>query len=146
MKKSKIISEKDLFKREEKNKQILDNGNKVILNLHSKGHFIIEVTKESIKISSKGFANFSRRGFSGSKTISIDKLSGVQYKKSGFFVGYLQFILIGSGESKRGLTGAMSDENTITFANENNDILMQELKAYVEHRIANPNKKEIQNS
>ena len=39
MKKSKIISEKDLFKREEKNKQILDNGNKVILNLHSKGHF-----------------------------------------------------------------------------------------------------------
>lgn len=134
-----IVEEKkmDLFEKEEKRKEILDNGNKVILTLKSNGKYIVEVSHKSIKVSQKGVRNSINRGLVGTKTFSINRLSGVQYKKPGFTTGYLQFILMGSGENKRGVFGAVSDENSIVFSKKE-DGLIRELKEFIEYAIENP--------
>lgn len=128
----------DLFEKKEKQKEILDGGKKVVLTIKSKGKYIVEITHGTIKVTQKGVMNALTKGIVGSKTFSINRLSGVQYKKPGFLTGYLQFILMGSGEGKGGVNNAVTDENTILFATKNEDILMRELKEFIEYSIESP--------
>lgn len=129
----------DLFTKKEKGKEILDNGRKVIINLKSNGKFEIEVTQSMIKVFPKGFINAVNKGLVGQKTYKIENLTGVQYKKPGLTTGYIQFVLMGSRESKRGVTGAVHDENSITFSNKKEALLMLELKEFVENKMQTKN-------
>lgn len=60
--------------------------------------------------------------------------SGVQYKKPGFTTGYLQIVLIGGRDARNGVSGAVKDENSITFSKKE-DHLILEIKEYIENYI-----------
>ena len=70
----------------------------------------------------------------GLKTFSFRSLSGVQYKTPGLATGYIQFIISGSQESKRGVSGAVKAENTILFS-QRKALLMPVFKTFAECRI-----------
>lgn len=127
----------DLFEKEEKRKEILDGGSRVILNLKSNGKYTVEITRKSVKVTQKGVSNVLTKGIVGTKTFALNRMSGVQYKKPGMTTGYLQFIVIGSGENKRGVFGAVQDENSITFTKKE-DGLIRELKEFIDYAIENP--------
>lgn len=123
----------ELFKKQEKGKEIL-NDNHVIITLKSNGKYNVEINSDCIKITTKGFMNAVNKGLSGTKTYPFDNLTAVQYKAPGFTTGYLQFVLMGSQETKRGVSGAVHDENSILF-NKKELPLVLEIKEYVEYRI-----------
>ncbi|MDD3593354.1 MAG: hypothetical protein PHX18_01875 [Candidatus Gastranaerophilales bacterium] len=82
----------------------------------------ITVYGNRINITRKGFGGFMQHGFDGTKTIFINKLSGLQFKEAGnITAGFIQFIFSGSDESKGGLFGAGKDENTVLFDQNNQD-------------------------
>lgn len=127
-----------LFACDEKGKEIISKGEKVVLNLKSNGKYIITVTQDNITISQKGMMNVINRGLTGEKTFLFKNMSGLQYKAPGLTTGYLQLILIGSSEVKGGVTGAVKDENTILFTKKENGLIL-ELKEFIEWKIANLN-------
>lgn len=127
----------DLFEKQEKGKEILEGGEKVILTLKSNGKYIVEVTQGMIKVTQKGAMNAINKGLVGTKTFSIKNISGVQFKSPGMTTGYIQFVLVGSRENKGGVFGAVKDENTITFSKKEAH-LMNELKDFIEYSIENP--------
>jgi hypothetical protein len=131
----------DLFEKEEKGKEILDGGKRVILTLKSNGKYTVEVTSGAIKVTQKGALNVLNKGLVGTKTFSINRLSGVQLKDPGMTTGYLQFILMGSSEGKGGVFNAVQDENTITFSKKEKN-LIHELKDFIDYAIENPNNRE----
>ena len=124
----------NLFTCEEKGKEIISYGEKVVLNLKSNGKYVITVTQDYITILQKGVMNALNRGFTGEKTFMFKNMSGVQYKSPGITTGYLQLILIGSRESKGGVTGAVKDENTILFSKKENSLIL-ELKEFIEYKM-----------
>ena len=76
----------------------------------------VRVEGNLIHITRKGFMAFTLHGFDGTKTFFISKLSGVQFKECGkMTAGFIQFVVEGSSESKKGLKDATSDENSVTF-------------------------------
>ena len=127
-----------LFTCEEKGKEIVSKGEKVVLNLKSNGKYVITVTQDNIAITQKGMMNAINRGLTGEKTFMFKNMSGLQYKAPGLTTGYLQLILIGSSEVKGGVTGAVKDENTILFNKKENGLIL-ELKEFIEWKIANIN-------
>ncbi|AND39563.1 SHOCT domain-containing protein [Cytobacillus oceanisediminis] len=55
-------------------------------------------------------------GGKGEKEIRIKSITGIQVKKPGLTVGFIQFAFSGSSEQKgRKMTDVVKDENTITF-------------------------------
>ena len=132
----------DLFEKKEKGKEILDGGKRVVLTFKSNGKYNVEVTHGAIKVTQKGALNMINRGLVGTKTFSINRLSGIQLKDPGMTTGYLQFILIGSGEGKGGVFNAVKDENTITFGKKEKN-LAHELKEYVDYMIENPQSQSV---
>ena len=124
-----------LFTREEKGKEIISYGEKVVLNLKSNGKYVITVTRDYISILQKGVMNAINRGFTGEKTFMFKNMSGVQHKPPGITTGYLQLILVGSQESKGGVTGAVKDENTILFSKKENGLIL-ELKEFIEYKMS----------
>jgi len=89
-----------------------------------------------LRISRKGFNNLVSTGLSGEKTIDINNISGIQFKEPGVANGYIQFIVIGSQESKNGFTGALTDENTIVFR-KSGLAMARGIKEHIEHAISN---------
>mgnify|MGYP003290207195 CR=1 FL=1 len=76
----------------------------------------LRVEGNLIHITRKGFMAFTLHGFDGTKTLFISKLSGVQFKECGkMTAGFIQFVVEGSSESKKGLKDATNDENSVTF-------------------------------
>lgn len=126
----------ELFTKKEKGKKFLNNGKAVILTLKSNGKYTIEVDSQSVKITQHGFMNAINRGLSGTKMYPFNNLTAIQYKAPGFTTGYLQFILMGSQETKSGVSGAVKDENSILFSKKELSLIL-ELKEYVEWKIAN---------
>lgn len=93
-----------------------------------------------LRIKRKGFLNFANHGMDGEKTFDIHNISGVQMKEAGSLTsGYIQFILLGSRESKGGLMAATKDENTVMFIKKEQK-MAEEIKAYVENFLVNKNK------
>lgn len=75
------------------------------------------ITDGKVIISRKGFFAFINHGLKGEKEILIKSISAIQFKKPGIVNGYIQFVFMGSQESKRGLFDAGQDENTVIFSN-----------------------------
>lgn len=107
------------------------------------GKCIAILEDDKITIRRKGILAFSNYGLKGDKVIFLRNISGIQLKEAKMTVGYLQFIIIGSQESKGGLQSAMKDENTIVFGGGFHDKQMNEsateIKSYIENYLLNMN-------
>ena len=94
---------------------------------------LLEVYEDKVTITSRGLMGFILKGLKGTKTIPFFSISAIQFKKSGITSGYLQFTVAGGNESIGGVLTAISDENTFSFAGQNE--LASEIKEYIEKRI-----------
>ncbi len=72
------------------------------------------------------------------KTIDINNMTGIQIKKANFFTnGYIQFIFMGSQESKRGVMAAATDEKYSYVYKKENKKMAEEIKEYIESILVN---------
>jgi len=92
----------------------------------------ITIDNDKLIISRKGMLNFLNQGLKGDKTIFIKNISSIQLKKNGFNNGYIQFSLIGGGESKGGILAATQDENTVMLGRKGEYEQALEIKEYIE--------------
>lgn len=107
-------------------------GNTTKYEFISNGKYNIEITNNLISLENKGAQNFLNKGAVGSKTIKIENISAVQLKEAGALTGYIQFVIVGSQESKGGVLNAVKDENTITFTTKIEEAYAKEIKKYIE--------------
>lgn len=105
----------------------------------------ITIIDNKILIKRKGFNNFVNQGLKGEKTIFIKNISSVQIKKNGLTNGYIQFSLIGGGESKGGIFAATKDENTVMFGRKGEYEKALEIKQYIESFQDEPESSNKQN-
>lgn len=76
----------------------------------------IELYDNRLVIKRKGFYAKIMYGFTqGDKTIYLNQISGIDFKKAGFRQGYIQFTVPGGNENTAGLAEARTDENTVVF-------------------------------
>lgn len=95
--------------------------------------FIVTVDDQNITIEAKGLTNTINRGIKGVKTIPINAITAIQYKKPGFTTGFMQFAYSGSSENKGGIMDAVKDENTILFGKKETE-KAEQLKALIESK------------
>lgn len=105
---------------------------KYIFKGSSSGKSIVLLENEKISITRKGIVSFFMHGLKGTKTIDLNAITSIQLKKSGFSAGYIQFVLMGSQESKGGLQSALQDENTIGFTGKQYNKQAIEIKQHIE--------------
>lgn len=92
----------------------------------------LELFKNKIIIERKGALAKMGHGFTGNKEIMLHNITGIQLKPGGNMLnGYIQFTVPGGNESKRGITAATQDENTVMFSKKENDTA-QKIKDYIE--------------
>jgi len=136
------ITERDLFEREEKGKEILDNGQRVVMKFKTKWKYSIEVTKNSIKLTCKGLSS----PLNGTRTFNINQILTAEYKEPKTLSdGCIKFVLVGNGENLRNLWASSYDPNAIIFTKKE-DRLMRELKAFVDYQIEKSPQQESSNS
>ncbi|MBQ7105201.1 MAG: SHOCT domain-containing protein [Bacilli bacterium] len=83
-----------------------------VFKVSLEGKAIIKLNDNSITISRPGFISKFTHGFVGEKTILINQITSVQFKKSNTFTrGFLQFIVPGTAEAKKN----SYDENIVYF-------------------------------
>lgn len=99
----------------------------------------IYLYEDRIVIERKGFTANSIFGASSNKVIPLDSIVSVQFKKPGFFVGYIQFGIHGAVEAKSSVFNANEDENTVTFSSKKTDLAVS-IKDYVEKAISQRSK------
>ena len=121
----------DLFTKADKQKEFPDS-NTVLIHLKSNGKFNVTIHDNFLTVEPRGFTNAVNKGLIGQKTYDLNNVSGVQYKKPGFTTGYLQIVLIGGRDARNGVSGAVKDENSITFSKKE-DHLILEIKEYIEN-------------
>jgi len=80
--------------------------------------------------------NAFTHGLDGAKKIHMKNITAVQFKEATSFVteGLIQLVIPGSQESKRGLSAARFDENTIIFGTGYNE-LAKNLVRYMQNKI-----------
>ena len=93
--------------------QTINTGSPLMVAVGDNGQ--LELYDDKVRIKRKGFTAFVLQGLKGEKDIYISQISSVQFKSSGFTTGYIQFAFLGGQETKAGMWNAMSDENTVTF-------------------------------
>jgi Short C-terminal domain/Domain of unknown function (DUF4429) len=98
----------------------------------------IELYTDKIIIKRKGTrAKLTQGFFKGDKTIYIKQITGIQLKEAGLFIGgYIQFTIPGGIESRRGISDANRDENTVMFLKTENK-LAQQMKSEIEKLMMN---------
>jgi hypothetical protein len=112
----------------------------------------ISVDDDWVTISRKNRRSKLTHGFDGEKRIPISSITAVQFKAVGKYgsvlgrlnkspdsaigpaTGYIQFAVLGSQESKRGLASAQTDENTVMF-NNIGEPEFAKIRDFVEKRI-----------
>ena len=94
----------------------------------------LEAFEDKVTITPRGFLGLMSKGLKGTKTILFSSISGIQYKEPGITNGYLQFTIPGGNESRSGLFGAASDENTFMFSSEVNEMVL-EVKDFIEQKV-----------
>lgn len=99
------------------------------------------VYEDKIEITRKGIAAFAFQGLKGKKTIPISEIKSIQIKPRKLALGYIQFGISGSIESKGGVNAANYDENTITFSDWSINKYVDEIKLFIEN-IMIENKKQ----
>lgn len=76
------------------------------------------------------------QGLKGQKDIYFDSITSIQIKKPGLSVGFIQFSLPGGIESRRGVSNALADENTVGFFDMDSYEKALRVKEYIEsHRV-----------
>ena len=105
------------------------------------GTSIIILEDGKITIRRKGICSFFNYGLKGDKSIQITSITGTQYRPFSFTNGYLQFIMMGSQESKGGLNAAQKDENTVCWAHKKCNKYAEEIIKYIEQYNSNRNNK-----
>ena len=96
------------------------------------GKSIIILEDNKITIRRKGICSLFNHGLKGDKTIQISSITGTQYRPYSITNGYLQFIIMGSQESKGGLNAAQKDENTVCWAYKKCNKYAEEITRYIE--------------
>lgn len=109
------------------------------------GKATIIINDNLLTIKRKGINSFLVHGMNHEKTIKIENITGVQYKKSGFAAGYIQFLIMGSNELKGKLHDNLNDENTVGFVGKKYNEQALEIKSYIENYISNTNRTIIHN-
>lgn len=112
----------------------------------------IAVDENWVTITRRNFRAKLSHGFDGEKRIPISSITAVQFKSVGKFgsslgrlnksadsntipaTGYIQFVVLGSQESKGGLAAAHYDENTVTFNSVGESDFVR-IRDFVEQRI-----------
>ena len=113
------------------------------------GKATIKLNDNSITISRPGVISKFTHGFVGEKTIMLNQITSVQFKKSTTFTtGFLQFVVPGTKEAKKTKFGKVMDENIVYFKDpymnydeENKNA--EFIKNYIEEYNANLNKPQI---
>lgn len=76
----------------------------------------------------------------GGKTIPMEAIQSVQFRKGGAFVnGFIQFGVMGGREKQGGVLAAANDENSVIFSMDQND-QAEKIKDYIEGIILNRSK------
>ena len=78
------------------------------------------------------------QGLKGQKDIYFDSITSIQIKKPGLSVGFIQFSLPGGIESRRGVSNALADENTVGFFDMDSYEKALKVKEYIENHRARP--------
>ena len=93
----------------------------------------LEVLEDRVILKHTMVLGITTGWFKGHKTIPYSSITAVQYKRAGMVLsGYIQFTLAGGIEPRRGIWEAQSDENTITFIN--NEVF-DKAREFIEARI-----------
>lgn len=95
--------------------------------------------EDRIVIERKGYMANSIFGAASDKVIPLDSIVSVQFKKPGFFIGYLQFGIHGAVEAKSNVFSANEDENTVTFSSKKTELAIS-IKSYIEKAISQRSK------
>jgi hypothetical protein len=95
----------------------------------------MRVFTDKVELTPKGVFGLVNRGLKGTKTIPFASITAIQHKRAGFMVGYLQFSLKGGQESKGGVTAALQDENTFTYAGFGDNDIVDQIKQFIEQRM-----------
>lgn len=109
------------------------------------GKSIVVLEDNKITIKRKGICSFINHGLKGDKTIQISAITGTQYKPFSIANGYLQFVVMGSQETKGGLNTAQKDENTVCWSYKKCNKYAEEIIKYIEGHNANKEIKNIYN-
>jgi hypothetical protein len=99
----------------------------------------IELTDSSVIIKRKGFLAVVSKGFSGDKTIPINAITSIQFKRASFFTGngFIKFCFGGAVEKQGNLKEAVNDENAVVFTSKSNEAF-EKLKDEIERRKSKP--------
>lgn len=74
----------------------------------------IAVYEDRIIIERRGVLGFMTQGLAGTKTIPMDSIMSVQFKKGNMLTnGFIQFGILGGREGRGGVFNATQDENTV---------------------------------
>jgi len=99
------------------------------------GKDFIRLNENSLTIRREGTMNFLIHGLKGEKDIYYKNITSIQIKKAGSLTGYIQFELQGSSSNLGGLTGAMSDENSVALYTQKHNEIAQEIKKFIESKM-----------
>lgn len=91
--------------------------------------------KNKVRIKRQGIGSLFLHGFKGDKEIYLKNITAIQLKKAGNVTsGYIQFSFGGGDETKDGLWDAVSDENTVMFAKQQQPSFIK-IKEIIENKI-----------
>ena len=97
----------------------------------------LSVYEDKVVIETKGVLGFLSQGLAGGKTIPMDAIQSVQFKKGGSWTnGFIQFGIMGGREVQGGVFAAANDENSVLFTSDLNDMAVK-IKEYIEDIILN---------
>ncbi len=100
----------------------------------------IAVYEDRIIIERRGVNGFMTHGLAGAKTIPMDSIMSVQFKKGNMLTnGFIQFGILGGREGRGGVFNATRDENTVMIKQSTNGEAHQ-IKDYIEGIIINRSK------
>ncbi len=94
----------------------IEEVEKPIYILDGKVKDVLYVYEDRAVITHRGVLNAFAMGVQGDKTIYYVDITSIQYKKPGVGAGYMQFALPGESGNRGGTLAAMNDENTISIA------------------------------
>ncbi len=96
---------------------------------------VLEVFEDRVTLTPKGVLGFLYKGTQGTKEIPFLSITAIQFKEAGFFVGYLQFTILGGNESEEGGGAALTDENSFTYDSAESNGKAKEIKKFIDQAM-----------
>lgn len=109
----------------------------------------VELYTDKVIIKRKGaLAKMTQGFFQGDKTIYLHQITGIKIKRAGLLTnGFIQFVLAGNIETKRGLMKQTQDENTVMFGRGFSSVdpneLVEEIKETIENTLQSKNSSNV---